>query len=259
MNVTLDDTQKPKSQPDYLQNYGLWIIQFGLMLMQLNDTEKEGDGERLIRNSKALLLLFRMGKRGKKYAYELFRLISNVKCQMTEQMAERTINGRFVNWKGTKAGNCANDLKQEHLVKFTKMLIRGMGAQKTTKAMSRATTAASGLTEIVEQFDDTTNIHPESTAHSHKLAESDIQNMIDTINHLHVFETKPGRAHPSFRSLPRSVYENVDITKLVKWMRSTKKKLASDPGATWEPDSDDENDEEDEGDIHSDSDDEHQD
>ena len=34
---------------------------------------------------------------------------------MTQQMAARTIHGRFVNWTGGKGGNCPNDLKQEHL------------------------------------------------------------------------------------------------------------------------------------------------
>jgi hypothetical protein len=37
-------------------NYGLHVIQLGTLLMQLNDTEKEGDGERSLRNWKLLML-----------------------------------------------------------------------------------------------------------------------------------------------------------------------------------------------------------
>ena len=73
----------------------------GMMLLQMNDTEKEGDGERAIINSKVLLLMFRSTARSKKYAFEMLRLISKVRCQFTKKMAERTIHGRFVNWKGT--------------------------------------------------------------------------------------------------------------------------------------------------------------
>ena len=47
---TLGDSKKPKSQDDHILNYGIWIIQFGLIMMQLNDTENEGDGERAVRN-----------------------------------------------------------------------------------------------------------------------------------------------------------------------------------------------------------------
>ena len=72
----------------------------GMVLLQMNDTEKEGDGERAIINSKVLLLLFRSTSMSKKYAFEMLRLISKVKCQLTKQMAARTIHGRFVNWKG---------------------------------------------------------------------------------------------------------------------------------------------------------------
>ena len=72
----------------------------GMLLLQLNDTEKEGDGERTIINSKVMLLMFRSTTRSKKYAFKMLRLISKVKCQFTEKMAERTIHGRFVNWKG---------------------------------------------------------------------------------------------------------------------------------------------------------------
>ena len=72
-----------------------------MLLLQLNDTEKEGDGERTIINSKVLLLMFRSTTRRKKYAFEMLQLISKVKCQFTEKMAERTIHGRFVNWKGS--------------------------------------------------------------------------------------------------------------------------------------------------------------
>lgn len=194
-------------------------------MMQLNDTENEGDGERAVRNSKLLILLFRTSKHAKKYAFEIFRLISKLKCQMTEQMAARTSHGRFVNWKGGKGGNCPNDLKQEHLVKFTKKLIRGMGAQKTEKAVNRATSAACGLQQIIEQFDKVSNVLPESTAHTYRNAESDIRDMIQIIQDLQVLDKKPGRAHQSFSSLPHSAFENIDITKLGKWMKVTKKKL----------------------------------
>ena len=64
----------------------------GMMLSQMNDTEKEGDGERAIINSKVLLLMFRSTARSKKYAFETLRLISKLGCQFTKKMAERIIH-----------------------------------------------------------------------------------------------------------------------------------------------------------------------
>ena len=100
-----------------------------------------------------------------------------------------------------------------------------MGAQKTEKAVNRATSAACGLQQIIEQFDKVSNVLPESTAHTYQNAESDIRDMIQILQDLQVFDKKPGRAHPSFSSLPHSAFENIDITKLGKWMKVTKKKL----------------------------------
>lgn len=52
----------------------------GLMLMNLNDTEREGDGARSVLNWKILLLYFRSRKREQKYAFEAMRFLSNVKA-----------------------------------------------------------------------------------------------------------------------------------------------------------------------------------
>lgn len=49
----------PPENDDRVMNYALQCIQLGVMLMQLNDTEKEGDGERSLINWKLLMLYFR--------------------------------------------------------------------------------------------------------------------------------------------------------------------------------------------------------
>ena len=86
----------PPENDDKVMNYTLQCIQLGVMLMQLNDTEKEGDGERSLINWKLLMLYFRARKHGKKYAYEAMRLITCVKGLYTEQMAHHVTQGQFV-------------------------------------------------------------------------------------------------------------------------------------------------------------------
>ena len=77
----------------------------GIMLMQLNDTEKEGDGERCLRNWKLLMLYFRSRNRGMKYAFEAMRLLTCTKALFTEQIAHRIIYGQFMNAKGGPGNN----------------------------------------------------------------------------------------------------------------------------------------------------------
>ena len=89
---------------DRLHNYASLCLQLGVLLMQLNDTEKEGDGERCIMTWKLLMLYFRSRSPGKKYAFEAMRLITYVKALYTEKMAFRISHGQFVNLR-CDAGN----------------------------------------------------------------------------------------------------------------------------------------------------------
>ena len=70
----------PDEVEDGLLNYGLQVIQLGVFLMQLNDTEAEGDGERSIMNWKMLMLYYQCRSRGMKYAYEAMRFITCVRA-----------------------------------------------------------------------------------------------------------------------------------------------------------------------------------
>ena len=95
---------------DRLHNYASQCLQLGVLLMQLNDTEEEGDGERCIMNWKLYMLYFCSRSRGKKYAFEAMTLITSLKALYTERMAFRITHGQFVNLRGGAGNNYANDL-----------------------------------------------------------------------------------------------------------------------------------------------------
>lgn len=114
------------STEDQRMNYSLQVLQLGVLLMQLNDTETEGDGQRSLRNWKLLMLYFRSRSRGMKYAFESMRFITFVKALYSERMAHRILHGQFVNPKGGHGKNYANDLKMEHEVRNNKSVLKGM-------------------------------------------------------------------------------------------------------------------------------------
>ena len=134
---------------DRIMNYGLQILQMGVLLMQMNDTEKEGDGEQALRNWKLLLLYFRSPPHAKKYAYEAMRVISYSKALFTEKMATRVLQGQFINIKGGKGNNVANDLKMEHLIKYNKVILHDLCGNKTLKAIQRSSRATHGLQSVI--------------------------------------------------------------------------------------------------------------
>ena len=132
----------PPANDDRVMNYALQCIQLGVMLMQLNDTEKEGERERSLINWKLLMLYFRSRKHHMKYAYEAMRLITCVNDLYTEQMAHRITHGQFVNVKWGAGNNCANDLRMEMIVKHYKVILKGMCGNKTLKAVEQSSAAA---------------------------------------------------------------------------------------------------------------------
>ena len=91
-------------------------------------------------------------------------------------------------------------LKKSTSSSSTKKLLKGLGAQKTFKAVERATRTACGLKKIAENFDDKTGVHPPSTAHDHSYqnAEKDQKDMISIVGGLKPFQEIPGRIiiHP---------------------------------------------------------------
>ena len=217
----------PPDTDDREMNYALQCIQLGVMLMQLNDTEKEGDGERRLINWKLLMLYFRSRKHGMKYAYEAMRLITCVKGLYTEQMAHRITHGQFVNVKGGAGNNCANDLGMEMLIKHYKVILKGMCGNKTLKAVERSSAAAYGLNKIVQSYDITSDIPPDSTSHTHTSTVQDIEEMITLFHNIAPFSNQPGRAHRSFPTISKSPLDQLDVALLHSWLTRHKRRLAN--------------------------------
>lgn len=214
-------------QEDRVLNYSLQVLQLGTLLMQLHDTEKEGDGERSLRNMKLLMLYFRSRARGMKYAFEILRFLTCVKALYTEKTAHGIIHGQFVNWKGGDGKNVSNDLKQEHFVKYNKANLMGLAGNKTLNAVERARKASFGVKNITENFDMECSIKPDTTAHTSASKEDDEKEMIKIITHLKPFKFTPQRKHSSFKTISRSSLDQLDVIKLDAWMTRHKRKFAT--------------------------------
>lgn len=76
------------NEDDYVQNYGLCTIFLTLLLMQLKDTAKEGDGDRNLINQKLLLVVFKSLGAYSKYAIEMFLSIAQMECLLTPRLSE---------------------------------------------------------------------------------------------------------------------------------------------------------------------------
>ena len=165
-------------------------MNYSLQVLQLNDTERERDGNRSLLNWKILMLYFRCRSRGMKYAFEAMRFITMTKALYAARMAHRVIHGQFINHKG---GDYANYLKMEHIIKNNKVILKGLCANKTLKTVQRSWSAAYGVHQIVNNFDEQSDISPDSTAHTHADKHNDKIEMIEIVHKTRPFTFNPGR------------------------------------------------------------------
>jgi len=242
-------------EDDRLMNYASQCLQLGVMLMQLNDTEKEGDGERSIINWKLLMLYFCSRSRGMKYAFEAMRLITCVKALYTEKTAHRIIHGQFVNVRGGKGNNYANDLRMEMTVKADKAILKGMCGNKTLKAIERSTTAAYGLKKIIDVIDEESGVSPDSTQHTHTSTQETVVEMIKILHDKRPFQCQPARSLKSFPHISKSPLDQLDVASLSEWLTRHKRRLARNAFAGCDDEDDDgQDDEEQDEELESDSD-----
>ena len=235
---------EPSTTEDRLYNYASQCLQLGVLVMQLNDTEKEGDGERCLMNWKLLMLYFRSRSRGKKYAFEAMRLLTCVKALYTERMAFRITHGQFVNVRGGAGNNYANDLRMEMMVKDDKGILKGMCGNKTLKAVDRSTSSAYGLKKIVHVVNSESGVPPDSTRHTTTSTQETVAEMIEILHAKRPFQRTAARTLKSFPNIPSSPLEQLDVASLFDWLTRNKRRLAVN--AFEGSDEDDDNDDHDE-------------
>jgi hypothetical protein len=122
--------------------------------------------------------------------------------------------------------NYANDLKQEHLVKCNKVILRGLCGNKTLNAVTRSTQSAYNVKKISDNFDHQTNITPDSQSHTYGDPSTDIKEMVNVLRKLKPFNFVKGRKHTAFPTISNSPLNSVDISALHAWLTSKKKSLA---------------------------------
>ena len=205
----------PSDTNDRILNYAVQVLQLGVFKMQLGDTEREGDGERMMRNWKMLMLFSRSRTRGGKYAFEAMRLITYCRVLYSEKMAHRIINGQFVNPRGA-GNNYENDLKQEHIVKGNKVALQGLCGNKTLKAATRVTKSAYSQKTITDNFDVHSIVSKDSTSHTYGNCKEDVKSMVITLHNLKPFKYTPGRKHDAFPTLSKSRLDQLDPVLLDK-------------------------------------------
>ena len=168
-----------------MYEYSRQLLSIGCFYLEFVDGIREGDGERVHRCWKYLLLELKWS--------------------------------RFINCYNVGGRNIPCDLHLEHLNRLLKDAVRGLQANKTSAAISRVGKSVGTLSDEVEQFDESNDVQVPSGCHHAPATVKDrdliVQELVDTA----VFSPVSERHHDSFQHV-KLWLKSFDHEALLSWM-----------------------------------------
>ena len=215
-----------KRVPDGVLNYASAVLNDGLLLFELRDAIHEGDGPRLLRCWKLMMLYWRHAGHTK-YALEAVHLLGAVNATATPRIAHELTWCRFVNNCGGAGNNLPVDLYMEHLNRTLKDYLSNTGANISESSIIRAGKSLHGLFQITTQFDRTSGVNPELLHHTKREYGKDLELILhELVSTSHVFDYVPGRCHSTFKNIKPHITSNLDTDKLMQWLRLQVKNIS---------------------------------
>ncbi len=224
---------------DKVHGYARVLCHFASLVLLFVDAWKEGDGERVIRLWKILMLHFHAEKKTK-YALEALRLQFQL-ATLQPYLSHQLTWGRFINTHGGLGRNIPCDLHNEHINKLYKNIISNMGANFTKTASTWAARSVSSLHRISMAFDKQTNIHREATAHSTRSDEKDVKTVVAVLQKAEVLSVIVNRSHRMFPKFSPDPLHQLNREKMSTWIkRKAKEYTRSETAMRIDSDTEDE-------------------
>ncbi|KAK3744046.1 hypothetical protein QZH41_011928 [Actinostola sp. cb2023] len=223
--------QKPllsakKKCEDDIFNYNCALLADGLFFMNFLDAVKEGDGTRLMRQYKFLLLYCRAdGQHSRKYALECLYQSFLVNSLLSPRDSERFIWNRGVNTSGGKDTNIPLDLDVEHSNRFIKEAIKNLGPNVTEKAVQRICHAESSTSLIINNIDHSLHRVVGSGRHTSSSTERDLHVLVNRAVSTDVFFIHPNRNYNHYSNFERNPFKNLDMSAMYTWMNKHKNNI----------------------------------
>lgn len=215
-HVKFSFNEHPTSTTDQVFSYAQQILSLGCFYLELCDGIKEGDGERVLRCWKYLLPVFLASHRTN-YSREALNMLYQHKYRLSPRLSRELLYNRFVNVHGRPRKNIPADLHMEHLNRIAKNAIKGLGANKTEKAIVRVGRALRTVAPVLQNYDEDNNVPSLSGVHKVAEAKKDIAIVTGVLQASNVFEEIPGRRHKSFQQT-RDVLHYLGKEETVRWV-----------------------------------------
>ena len=154
---------------DKVHRYAVQLMTLGMLWHNFYDSVKEADGNRLIRNWKFNLLIFKAARR-KNYSKETLNLLLQVNYLLSSRESAQLKWCRCINTCGRQGTNISMDLYLEHLNRRLKTTLRNVGSNITDNSVNLAAESIAIVQHVCEQFErETSTSGPSSDKYSYPL------------------------------------------------------------------------------------------
>ena len=218
------DPDEKVSRSDKVHLYASQLMALLLFWHSFNDAVREGDGDRVIRYWKFLLVIFR-AKGHRNYCKEAIIMLSQYHILLSPRKAAQLKWSRFINTKGRRGGNISCDLHLEHLNRRLKGGIRNLRSNACDvnesiypcRAVNRVARSIGVLHDICTTFEQQNDVKAESDKHNTPSFMKDTKNVLEVLEELDVFKQEAHRKHSSFSNL-NTILQQCPSHHLDKWV-----------------------------------------
>jgi len=211
------ETSTPTNQDDAIENYSRNALSLCYLAKDFVDARKRGDGERVCRLYKFLLLFFKIDGRTK-YSYQSLHLLAQINFLLPPALAHELKWNRFVNTKGYHDSNVELDRELEHRNKYVKEELKSFQGKVTKKSIERCSKTYNVMEDILSNFDKSSFNTPPSGKHTIANWKSDVKELQNQFDEEDLFNTKNGRYHKALLGFPKSYVNKIDLSAFKNWL-----------------------------------------
>ena len=213
-----------EEKEDYVYNYSINSLYLNLLIRNINDSIREGDGIRLITSYRMALLYFK-AQGHTKYAYTILKLLFRIKHDHPN-IAHRLVWCRFINTTGKKGHNISIDLHLEHLNGFLKELLKNLRSNINEKNAERASKTISYLKKLVDNTRNEANLNEVTSSATKPEFKESVIKLATELHRAEVFiNKKNGREFPSFPKFDRDVLGRINANDFCSWIQDKKREF----------------------------------
>ncbi|XP_033745062.1 uncharacterized protein LOC117330719 [Pecten maximus] len=210
--------------PDHIALYRASFMKCALLLRDIEDAYKMGDGDRITETAKFQLLLSNVG-RHTKYQLWLFKFLAYIYGILSPRMSFEYKWNCTSNLHGGIGHNIPNDNLVELQVQAIKKKVQAQGSNATYESARKAALTVQVQDAIKQNIANQGHAKKSGTKRPVVSKAGDVSLIVEKLIKAGIMENIPGREFHSFRGF-KDIYSRVKVQDFHTWVTRAKERLS---------------------------------